>query len=91
MPRKVRVTENEHQCRVCPNVFVAKRTDARYCSPKCRQAISRATRAQADSSQSMASLKNDARVECSACGCGRDGRTRKCQICGSTQTRKVKK
>lgn len=35
---------NQHQCRVCGDLFPATRIDARYCGPTCRQAISRSQR-----------------------------------------------
>lgn len=37
-------TTIEVECRVCGNVFEADRYHARYCSPRCRQRVSRAMR-----------------------------------------------
>ena len=38
-------TRTERQCSVCGTNFLAKRYDARHCSPRCRQRASRAARA----------------------------------------------
>lgn len=38
------VTDNSRKCEVCNNPFTSKRTDARYCSDKCRQIASRKNR-----------------------------------------------
>jgi len=42
MKAKARVEERE--CYVCGERYEAKRDDSRYCSPRCRQKISRAMR-----------------------------------------------
>lgn len=80
---------HECQCRVCPVVFEAVRDDARYCSPKCRQAISRARRA-GEKVRPHVALKANGKVQCVECGIKRDGRVKKCPTCASTKSRKVK-
>lgn len=80
---------HETQCRVCPTIFEAVRDDARYCSPKCRQAISRAQRAAASGTDTRA-LKVNNKTVCAECGIARDGRAKKCPVCRSTKTKTAK-
>lgn len=34
----------QHECRICGKIFEASRAHARYCSPRCRQVVSRLMR-----------------------------------------------
>lgn len=87
--RKKMNRHHQCQCRVCHVVFEAVRDDARYCSPKCRQRISRFVRAAAKP-KARPVLNANGKVECSECGIRRDGRVKKCPTCHSPKCRKVK-
>lgn len=58
MGRKARPQRvNEHECYSCSAPFDAVRNDARYCSPRCRQQMSRSMRAIAKLKASMKKKK----------------------------------
>ena len=87
MPRAKR--EQRHflvRCSICPIMFEAVRRDARYCTPKCRQAISRALRT--IKARHAVNRKNPHATgwECDACGSELPADTQRCAVCGMVGT-----
>ena len=85
--------QNEFQCRnpKCGAIFDAGREDAKYCSPACRQVMSRAMRALFEHQKNATVLNADGKTECLSCGSKRNGLSRTCPVCGSKRHRRAKK
>lgn len=82
MPRSKKYNRvNEHECFVCSKTFEAVRDDARYCSVKCRQQISRAMRAIASTKRALNS--SGPQVRCAKCGIDRAAEMPSCPVCKS--------
>lgn len=90
MPR-AKVTKLRHTklCLMCPVEFDCSRDDKETCSPRCRQRLSREKRAAREAHKKFNPFNVVVGVQCVACGQERDGRVKKCPVCGATGTRKV--
>ena len=84
MPRSKRsVRHREHECHVCEKKFLAVRDDARYCSAKCRQVISRACKALNATRVKNPKTFKVVQVRCASCGISSDASLKRCAVCGS--------
>jgi hypothetical protein len=72
----------------CCAKFVARRRDARYCSPACRQAACRVWRLIRGIKQPTAILRSDGPFECTSCGARRKSSKSKCPVCGAKKCRR---
>lgn len=77
-------------CLMCPMVFECRRDDKETCSPTCRKRLSREKAAARAAHKKFNPFAGGAGVQCDQCGQERDGRVKKCPVCGAATTRKVK-
>ena len=89
MPRTKKKKEKaDYSCAACGQLFPAKRDDATYCGPTCRQRASRDTRARLAGSAVRARKITANLVECRRCGVQTERKHGACCACGVKFTNK---
>lgn len=91
MPRKTRARVEEHECRCCGEAYEAKRRDARYCSPKCRQTMSRMLRAAGAKRAKKVTPVTVPDLQCRDCGQPWPLIENQCWVCGSKKAPRYQK
>ncbi len=86
MPRTKKARVDQHECALCGKLFDAKRDDAQYCGPRCRQRVSREARARLNQSSSRARKVDVKTKSCRQCGVLSPINAPACCACGVTFT-----